>query len=158
MKLKIMVLMLFGVAGVGASFALAEGGKHNVPCQWTHVFGTVSAPQTFTVTATKSREHGNVQPGQVVTVALGGPNQNVRFNGVGCVGTDGTVTVRGAELHVMPNVTPGGDSNHQGDGDGDHKPPTTTSTTTTTTTTRGGDGDHKPPTTTTATTTTTPGL
>ena len=47
MKLKIMVLMLLGVAGVGASFALAEGGKHNGPCKWAHVFGTVSGPRTL---------------------------------------------------------------------------------------------------------------
>ena len=134
MKLRIMVLMLFGVAGVGASFALAEGGKHDGPCHWTHVFGTVSGPQTFTVTTSKSREHGNVKPGQVVTVTLGGSSQTVRINGLGCVGTDGTVTVREAVLHAMPTATPG---------DGDHKTTTTTTTTTATstatTTSTGGD-------------------
>ena len=98
------------------------------------------------MTTFKSREHGTVKPGQVVQVALGGSNQNVWFNGLGCVGTDGTVTVREAVLHAAALR------------DGDHM---TTTTTPTTTTTRGGDGDHKPPpttTTTTATTTTTPGL
>ena len=142
MKLRIMVLLLFGVAGVGASFALAEGGKHNGPCHWAHVFGTVSGPQTFTVTTSRLREHGNVKPGQVVTVTLGGSNQTVRINGLGCVGTDGTVTVREAVLHAVPTTT---------SGDGDHKTTTTSTTTTTTTTsttTTGGDGDHKPPTTT----------
>jgi hypothetical protein len=123
-KLRIIVLLLCGLAGVGASFAFADGGKSHGPggwCKHAVVFGTLGAPQSFTVTVSKAGRHSNLQAGQVVTVALGSAGQTVRFLGEGCVGTDGSLTVKEAELHVVSKR-----------GDGDHGKPTTTASTTTT--------------------------
>jgi hypothetical protein len=135
-----MVLMLCGVAGVGASFAFASGSSHgqNTNCKHTVLFGTVAAPQSFTVTVTKSWWRSSLTPGQTVNVNVGASGQTLRFMGDGCVGTDGTVTVRQGVLRVM----------HDWRG-GDGQPPTTTGGTTTNhdsppTTTNG----NNPPTTT----------
>jgi hypothetical protein len=149
-KLRIIVLMLCGVAGVGASFALASSGRHAAdgPCRHgTVVFGTASAPQTFTVTVSRGWRHSNLTPGQKLNVVLGSTGQTVRFTGVGCVGTDGTLTVREAGFVVV--------SHHGRDGDGGQ---TTTTTTTTTATTTTEHTTTTAPTTTSGTTTTTPGL
>jgi hypothetical protein len=139
-KLRIIVLMLCGVAGAGASFAFAGSSSHkDGPCQHAAVVGTVSAPQTFTVTVAKSWGRSNLTAGQTVNVAVGSSGQTVRFMGEGCVGTDGTLTVRGADLHVVWR--------HWGRGDGDKPPTTTNSNTPPATTTTKGDGDHPPTTT-----------
>lgn len=131
MKLRISVMMLCGVAGVGASFAFAGGTSHGpgAGCKHAVVLGTAAAPQSFTVTVAKSRWHSNTQPGQVVTVAVGSSGQTVRFVGEGCVGSDGSLTVKDAVLHVVSPRSPG-----------DHGTTTTTkdSSTTTTTTSSGG--------------------
>ena len=168
MKLRIIVLMLCGVAGVGASFAFAAGGTAHgraAPCRHTVVFGTASAPQTFTVTLARSWRHSNLKTGQPVQVTLGSTGQTVRFTGVGCVGSDGTLTVSEAGFQVVQHHTRGGD--------GDGGQTTTTSSDGGTTTTDSDppptttNGDH-PPTTTNSndppptttndnTTTTTPG-
>jgi hypothetical protein len=119
-KLRIIVLMLCGIAGAGASFAFADGGKshgENGRCKHAVVFGTAAAPQSFTVTVSKASRRGNLDAGQVVTVALGSSGQTVRFAGEGCVGTDGSLTVKEAELHVV--------SPRSG---GDHERGTTTTT------------------------------
>ena len=147
MKLRVALLMLVGAAGVGASFALADGGHGHhgdlqagtsASCQPSHVSGTVSSPQTFTVTVTKSGEHGSFAPGQVVTVSVGSAGQAVRVNVEGCA-NGSSLTAGQAELHaVMPPATTStattSTGDHHGDhhGDGDHG--TTKSTTTTTTT------------------------
>lgn len=135
MKLRIIVLMLCGVAGAGASFAFADGGKshgENGWCKHAVVFGTAAAPQSFTVTVSKASRRGNLDAGQVVTVALGSSGQTVRFAGDGCLGSDGSLTVKEAELHVV--------SPRSG---GDHDRGTTTTTKDSTTT-----GDAGTPTTT----------
>jgi hypothetical protein len=154
MKLRILMLVLVGAAGVGASIALADSGKHGrhaetsttattttgttttgtttttPPCQRSHVFGTASAPQTFTVTVTKAGEHSSFAPGQVVTVTVGAAGQTVRVNAEGCA-TGSSVAAKEVEVHAMST-----------------RPTTTTSTTTTSTTTTGtttttqGDGEH----------------
>ena len=126
MKLRIIVLTFCAVAGAGASFAFASDGKghqDSTPCQRAVVFGTASAPQSFTVTVTKKWFQSQVKPGQTLKVDVGSTGQTVRLAGVGCLGSDGTLTVREAELHVMRQ--------HGGDGGGT----TSTSSTTTATTT-----------------------
>ena len=105
MKLRIIVLTFCAVAGAGASFALAADGKGHrdgVPCQRAVVFGSASAPQSFTVTVTKRWFQSQVKPGQTLKVDVGSAGQTVRLAGVGCLGSDGTLTVREAELHVLP--------------------------------------------------------
>ena len=148
MKLRILMLVLVGAAGVGASIALADSGKHGrhadtsttattttgttttPSCQRSHVFGTTSSPQTFTVTVTKAGGHSSFAPGQVVTVTVGAAGQTVWVNAEGCA-TASALTAREAEVHAMSTkhvMTTG---------------TTTTSTTSTTTTTQGhGDGEH----------------
>ena len=143
MKLRIIVLMLCGVAGAGASFAFASGGGHgqNGYCKHAVLFGTMSAPQSFTVTVSRSWRHSSLTPGQTMNVAIGSSGQTIRFSGEGCVGTDGTVTVRQGVLQVARP--------HGGDGG-----QTTTTTANGGTTTTSGDqpptttsGDHPPTTT-----------
>ena len=145
MKLRILLLVLVGAAGVGASIALADSGKHGrhadtsttgttattgtsttPSCQRAHVLGTASAPQTFTVTVTKSGGHSSFAPGQVVTVTVGAAGQTVRVNAEGCA-TGSALTAGEVEVHAMST-----------------KPTTTTTTSTTSTsTTKGyGSGEH----------------
>jgi len=143
-KLRIVLLVLVGAAGVGASFALADSGKHGrhadtsttttgatttPSCQRSHVLGTASSPQTFTVTVTNAGEHSSFAPNQVVTVTVGAAGQTVRVNAEGCA-TGSALTAREVEVHAMstkPTTTS-----------------TTASTTSTTTTTQGhgDDGEH----------------
>jgi hypothetical protein len=165
-KLRIIVLMLCGVAGAGASFAFAGSSSHkDGPCQHAAVVGTVSSPQSFTVTVAKSwGRRANLTAGQALNVTLGSSGQTVRFMAEGCVGTDGTLTVRGAFLRVPWRQWGGGDGNQPpttstSTTSGGDKPPTTTAPPTTT------NGDHPPtttnsndppPSTTNKTTTTTP--
>ena len=138
MKLRILMLVLVGAAGVGASIALADSGKHGrhtdtstgtttaPTCQRSHVFGTASSPQTFTVTVTKAGEHSSFAPGQVVTVTVGAAGQTVRVNAEGCAASS-ALTAGAVEVHAMSTT----------------KHVTTTSTTSTTTTKYGdGDGEH----------------
>ena len=150
MKLRILLLIVVGAAGVGASYALAasgnHGGKHDSTvttgttgtattpsCQRAHVLGTTSAPQTFTVTVTKSGEHG-FAPGQVVTVTVGTSGQTVMVAAEGCV-NGSTLSARGVGiLAVRPMKPEHTTSTHT----------TTTGTTSTQTTTTGwhGKGGH----------------
>jgi hypothetical protein len=139
-KLKIIVVMLCGVAGAGASFAFAAGGSHgpNAHCQHAVVFGTASAPQTLTVTVARSPFRWRSLPsGKTVNVSIGSTGQTLRFSGEGCLGSDGTLTVRSAVLHaVTPHTGNGGGGN--GDDGQTTTTTTTTATTTTATTTDGG--------------------
>ena len=159
MKLRILMLVLVGAAGVGASIALADSGKHGSrsdtsttvtgtttgttttgttttgtttttpTCQRSHVIGTASSPQTFTVTVTKAGEHSSFAPGQVVTVTVGAAGQTVRVNAEGCA-TASALSAREVEVHAfsMNHVMTTGTA--------------TTSTTSTTTTQGHGDGEH----------------
>lgn len=133
MKLRIALLIAVGIAGLGTSIALADGGHGKSSdaggCQHAQLSGSVAGPQSFTVTVTKAGKHGNFTAGQVVTVSLGATGQTVRFHGEGCVGTDGTLTVREAELHGQRAHS------HDGEGGTTTTATTTSSTTTTTTTT-----------------------
>ena len=175
MKLRVLLLPPVGLLGLGASYALADGG-HRVhaglqgsPCPRVHLVGTVAAPQTLTVTVAKSGGDSPFAVGQVVTVSLGSVGQTVRVNVDGCSSASSSLTAREAELHVSrPEPPPDGpsrggdagvltgpggpgepgDEDHGGGhhgGRGDHLPPSQGTTTTVGTTT----------TTTVATTTTT---
>lgn len=124
MKLRIIVLMLCGVAGAGASFAFAAGGKSHQdgPCRRAVVFGTASAPQSLTVTVSRAWFRPRLA-GQQLKVVVGSAGQTLRFSGAGCIGSDGTLTVSGAMLQVTRQGG-GGEGGRGG----------TTSTTDTTTT------------------------
>ena len=156
MKSRILLLPVIALAGVGASYALADNGGHHAKfqkfqtttgasCQRTHVHGTASAPQTFVVTVTKAGGGSSVSPNQVVTVSVGQTGQTVGVNVEGCLTGASSLAAREAELHAFSTVT------------------TQTGTTGTTTTGHHGDGGdhhgrhHGPPPTTTGTTTTGPG-
>ncbi|HVA30621.1 MAG TPA: hypothetical protein VMU58_05080 [Gaiellaceae bacterium] len=165
MKLKILLLAVF-VAGIGASYALADNGKQHGAkdgCQNVHLRGTI-APQTLTVTADGTGKHGAYPAGTQVSLAVGGTGQTVRVNVEACstgTGTAATLSVRSLELQVVNPKSTSTDSTttgsatgeHHGGGDhGDHhKGQTTTGTTTTAATTT-----TQATTTTAGTTTTTP--
>ncbi len=117
MKLKILIVTMLGVAGIGASFALANGGKEHsrrdattstTNCQHTVVFGT-AAPQSLVVTVQKSNwKRSPYAPGQVVTVAVGASGDTVSVVALGCA-NGSTLTAKGAEIHVARN-------HHHGEG------------------------------------------
>ena len=118
MKLRILLLMVVGAAGVGASYALAatsnHGGRHDSTvstgttttpsCQRAHVFGTTSAPQTFTVTVGKSDQHSSFAPGQVVTITVGGSGQAVVVAAAGCA-NGSTLTAKVAQVAAFRPMT-----------------------------------------------------
>lgn len=153
MKTRILLLPVLAVAGIGASYALANGGDHHNgrlqgtttagSCQRTHVHGTAASPQTFVVTVAKAGNGSSVAPGQVVTVSVGGAGQTVAVNVEGCLTGPSSLAAREAELHAFSTVTTsttgtttgghGGDGGHHGRHHHGHKPPTGTTTGTTTT-------------------------
>jgi hypothetical protein len=138
LKLKILIVTMLGVAGIGASFALANGGKDHgrrdattststtmTNCQHTVVFGTAAAPQSLVVTVQKSNwKNSPYAPGQVVTVAVGASGETVNVIALGCA-NGSTLTAHGAEIRVARD-------HHHGGGAFGNKPTTTTATTTTT--------------------------
>ena len=129
MKTRIAILVVAGAAGLGSSYALANGGKgghheadtqtSTTSCQRSGVFGT-AGPQTFTVTVGNVSHDSTLVPGQVVTVTVGSAGQQVRFRSDGCL-SGSTLTARSASLFAAPTSTS----------------TTTTSTSTTSTTTTG---------------------
>jgi hypothetical protein len=133
MKFRYALVTLVAFAGFGASLALADGGhgqNGNGNCKHGVVFGTLSAPQSLTVTVVKANGQSGFSAGQTVTVNVGAAGSQVRLAAEGCVGTDGTLTVREAELHARnPNA-----GNHQG---GDHGGQSTNEQTTSTDSTPG---------------------
>jgi hypothetical protein len=91
-KLKTLLLVMVALAGLSASYALADDGHgHGQGKDWNGkdcgrgvVVGTVS-PQTFTVTVTHTRGDSGLQPGGTVTVSVGGTGQTVRLGALGCL-------------------------------------------------------------------------
>ena len=137
MKFRYAVVTLVAFAGFGASFALADGGhgqNGNGNCQHARVLGTLSAPQSLTVTVLGTNSQSGLTAGQVVTVDVGTQGSQVRLAAEGCVGTDGTLTVHEAELHARnPNATShdgGGDHNGQSTNEQTSSTETTAETTT----------------------------
>ena len=127
MKLKLLVLLCVGVAGFGASYALAASskgphGEAGPACKPVHVHGTLASPSSFVITVQKAGPKDTVTTGQVVTVTLGGgAGQTVVADAEACVtGTGATLTGRHVNIHVS--------SPHP-----EHPGHTTTTTTTTTT-------------------------
>jgi len=96
MKLKVMLITVF-VAGLGASFALAndghgkQGDKGSSKCSPVHLRGTI-APQTLTVTADKGSKKLNLAAGSQVVLQLGATGQTVRFEAEACQITVGSAT------------------------------------------------------------------
>jgi hypothetical protein len=121
MRLKLLLVTVFA-AGIGASYALADGGHGKdgakaPKCTEVHVNGTVAA-QTLTVTLTKGSHHLNLAPGSQVVLQVGAAGQTVNVNAEACSSTTGSSTqyqVKSAELKA-------------------HTPKTTTTTATTATT------------------------
>ena len=134
MKLRYVLIVAAAVAGFGASLALADNGhrgdRGKGDCKHGVVSGFASAPQSLTLTVSRANDRSGLKNGQVVTVAVGAQGQQVRVIAEGCVGTDGTLTVRGAVLQAA-NPKPG----KKGGRDGDHGGTTTSATTTDSTST-----------------------
>jgi hypothetical protein len=107
MKLKLIVLSALFAAGVFASLALADGGKHGRKadsCRKVHLFGTI-APQTLAVTVDRTNRKSVVPAGTVVNLALGESGQAIRVAVEACAsGADGALvySVRGLQLRVKP--------------------------------------------------------
>jgi len=105
MKLKMLLLAVF-VAGIGASYALADDGGHHrssSDCQKVRLRGTI-APQTLTVTADGTGEHNSFAAGTQVALAVGAAGQTVRVNVEACstgTGTAAQLSVRSLELRVV---------------------------------------------------------
>jgi hypothetical protein len=168
MKLKLTILTALFAAGVFASFALADGGKHGKKadaCREVHISGTI-APQTLAVTVDRANDKSLIPAGTQLSLAVGAAGQTVRVKAEACAtgtGSSLVLTVKQVELRaakVAPTqtgttqtgttqtgTTKGHEKEH-GDDHG-HKGGTTTSTTTASTTTTAA-------TTTTGTTTTKP--
>ena len=146
MKLKLMVMCALFAAGVFASFALAEGGKHakkadNNNCREVHISGTI-APQTLAVTVDKANEKALIPAGTQLSLAVGATGQTVRLKAEACAtGTGSSLVLTIKQVELRPaNVTTtqtgttqtGTTSKKHEDEHGDHgrKGGTTTSTTT----------------------------
>jgi hypothetical protein len=125
MKLKLLLVVAAGLAGLGASYALAastdkEPGNHDGNdrnCRPVHLHGTMASPSSFVITVQKG-SRDVFTTGQVVTVTLGGAGQTVIADAESCMtgtGTSSTLTTKHVNIHVKA-------------------PPRTTTTTTTTTT------------------------
>lgn len=130
MKLKLVLITLVASAGFAASYALADNGHQNgnaKDCRGA-VLGTMSAPQSLTITVVRGR-HSGFTPGQVVTLSVGSTGQTLRVVAEGCTGTNGTLTVRGAQLHVAGG---NGDNHHEGTTTGTTSDETTSTGNTTT--------------------------
>jgi hypothetical protein len=123
-RLKMLLVTVFA-AGLGASYALADGGHgngnkgegpgHGSKCAEVHVRGTIAA-QTLTVTLDNGARKLNLAPGSQVVLQLGAAGQTVSVNAEACSTTSGSTTqllVKSAELRA-------------------HTPKTTTTVTTTT--------------------------
>ena len=110
MKLKVMLVTLFA-AGLGASFALADGGHgkgddhHGAPtnsCTEVHLRGTVSG-QSLTLVVDKASGKANIAAGASVPLQLGAAGQTTRVDVEACATTTGTVTsyqVKSLELRT----------------------------------------------------------
>jgi hypothetical protein len=108
MKLRILLVVAVFAAGIGASYALADGGHGKGDaagqhCQEVHVNGTI-APQSLTVTLTRDAKRLNLVAGSQVTLQLGTAGQTVRLNAEACSTTSGSATqlaVKSAELRAF---------------------------------------------------------
>jgi TOBE domain len=113
-RLKMLLVTLFA-AGLGASYALADGGpgkknegdKGHGKCTQVHVRGTIAA-QTLTVTLNDAARKLNLAPGSQVVLQLGSAGQTVSVNAEACSTTTGSTTqllVKSAELKAKTAKT-----------------------------------------------------
>ncbi len=135
MKSRILLLPVLALAGVGASYALADNGGHHAKfqkfqgtttgasCQRTHVNGTASAPQTFVVTVTKAGKGGSVSPNQVVTVSVGQTGQTVRVNVEGCLTGASSLAARAGGAARVLDRPHDNDGDDRDNGNDDHRRP-----------------------------------
>jgi hypothetical protein len=111
MKLKVSILAAVFAAGLGASFALADGGhgsdgdhgKGNGKCTEVHIQGTI-APQTLNVTVGKGSRRLNLAPGATVQLQVGAAGQTVKVNAEACqvtVGTSTQIQVKSLEVRAF---------------------------------------------------------
>jgi len=146
-KLKFLFLPIVALAGVGASFALADDGHRNGPghgpCQRAHLRGVIASPATFTVTVAKSAPDGTLTAGQVVTVSLGTSGRPVWVDVGGCA-NGSSLIANEAELHAAPpeRGRPDGQVPQAGSTPGSIGT-TTVSNFVAPTIHDGGDGDHR---------------
>ncbi len=117
MKLKLLLLIVAGAAGVGASYAVAASTKGPNPphCRPVHFHGTMASPSTFVITVQKAGPKDVVTTGQVVTLTLGGSGQSVVADAEACAtGTGPTATLAGrhVNIHVTPPAPPGKTTPH----------------------------------------------
>jgi hypothetical protein len=166
MKLKLTILLALFAAGVFASLALAEGGKHGKKadngCHEVHIAGTID-PQSFAVTVTRASDRAQIPAGTKLNLPIGAAGQTVQLKAEACLtgtGTAAVLTVKQIELRLA-RVHPAHPGTTQ---TGTTQTGTTQTATTQTTTTRKHDDDHGHrdhhkggPTTTTTPTTTTAG-
>ena len=112
MKLKMLLITVFA-AGLGASYALADGGhgkkaegdKGHGKCTQVHVRGTIAA-QTLTVTLSNAARKLNLAPGSQVVLQLGTAGQTVSVNAEACSTTTGSSTQLVAKSAELKAKTP----------------------------------------------------
>ncbi len=149
MKLKLTILSALFAAGVFASFALADSGKHAKKadnCREVHISGTI-APQTLAVTVDKANDKSLIPAGTQLSLAVGSTGQTVRVKAEACAtgtGSSLVLTVKQVELQpakvkVAESVQTGTQKKDEHQGNDEHKGKkggtTTTATTTAATTT-----------------------
>jgi hypothetical protein len=109
MKLRFLLVAAVFAAGIGASYALADGGHGQGDakqhCQEVHVNGTI-APQSLTVTLTRDAKRLNLAAGSQVTLQLGTAGQTVRLNAEACSTTSGSATQLNAKSAEIRAFTP----------------------------------------------------
>jgi hypothetical protein len=109
-KLKMLLVTVFA-AGLGASYALADGGHGNnadqghAKCTQVHVRGTIAA-QTLTVTLRDAARKLNLAPGSQVVLQLGAAGQTVSVNAEACSTTSGSTTQLVAKSAELKAHTP----------------------------------------------------
>jgi len=106
MKLKLMVMCALFVAGVFASFALAEGGTHakqaDPNCREVHISGTI-APQTLAVTVDRANEKALIPAGTQLSLAVGATGQTVRVKAEACAtGTGSSLVLTVKQVDLRP--------------------------------------------------------
>ncbi len=106
-KLRFALLSVIAAAGLAASLALAGNGNSpdSRACRNSVVFGSADAPQSLTFTVMRAGAQSGLHKGQVVTLPMGAPGQQVRIVAAGCLGAGGTITLQAAELHAV-NASP----------------------------------------------------
>ena len=109
MKLKILIVTMLGVAGIGASFALANGGKEHgrkdvddvddeLPAHGRARHGALR--RAWSSPSQKSNwKHSPYAPGQVVTVSVGQTGDTVNVIAEGCA--NGSTLSANAEPSIL---------------------------------------------------------